>query len=111
MAYQYNLYMDQGSDFSIDLTLLDDTGVCINLTGYEVYAQFKKGYGTKISFEMCTSVLNALAGEINLFYCADDSMERMYGSHVYDIKIYNPTTDTMLRVVEGDLVITPGVTL
>lgn len=110
MAFQYNLYMDQGSDFSIDLTLSDDTGKSIDLTGFEVYAQFKKGYGTKISYEMCATVIDAVKGEINLFYSADDSLERFYGSHVYDIKIYNPTTDVMLRVLEGDLVITPGVT-
>ena len=111
MAFRYDLYVDQGSDYSIELTLSDESGHPLDYTGYDVYAQFKKGYGSNTSYAMFVTEIDPVLGKINLYYSAEDSSQLRSGSYVYDIKINHCRSDETLRVVEGDLILIPGVTV
>lgn len=110
MAYIFNLYLDQGSDYSYDVQLTDNNGDILPLVGYEVYAQFRKSYGSNTVYNFIVTVTDVDNGIINLFFAAEDSMLIQSGIFVYDIKIFNTDTTYTLRVIEGELLVSPGVT-
>lgn len=111
MAFKFNLYLDQGSDYIIEMGLLDDLGKEINITDFQLYAQFRKGYGSKKSYNFKTTEIDAPTGTISLEYSAAESSLLTPGSYVYDVVLYNPTISYTLRVVEGELIVSPGVTI
>ena len=44
MAIIANLFIDQGTDFSINVDVTDALGEVLNLTGYSTAAQIRKTY-------------------------------------------------------------------
>ena len=46
MAIIANLFIDQGTDFSIVVDVTDATGEVLDLTGYSSAAQIRKTYGS-----------------------------------------------------------------
>ena len=46
MAIIANLFIDQGTDFSIVVDVTDATGSVLDLSGYSAAAQIRKTYGS-----------------------------------------------------------------
>ena len=44
MAILANLFIDQGTDFSITVDVTDSTGEILNMTGYSAAGQIRKTY-------------------------------------------------------------------
>ena len=54
MAIIANLYIDQGTDFSITVDCTDVSGEVLNLTGYTAAAQIRKTYSSStVSATFC----------------------------------------------------------
>ena len=51
MAIIANLYIDQGTDFSITVDVTDSAGDILNLTGYTASAQIRKTYSSSSVFK------------------------------------------------------------
>ena len=108
MAIIANLYIDQGTDFSITVDCTDVSGEVLNLTGYTAAAQMRKTYSSStISATFATSI-NASAGQVTLTDTQTSGLES--GRYVYDLNITKTSTSETTRVVEGQAILTPGVT-
>ena len=110
MAIIANLFIDQGTDFSVVVDVQDATGSVQNLTGYTSAAQIRKTYGSSnVSTSFTTSHGNASEGKITMSLTDTQTSGLEAGRYVYDLNITSGG-GTTTRVVEGQAIITPGVT-
>jgi len=108
MATKANLVVDQGATFSTDLTLEDENGNPISLTGYTANSQMRKWYTSSNVAAVFTTAINLANAIITLSLTSDQTGNLDYGRYVYDVEISNGTT--VSRVVEGIVTVTPQVT-
>jgi hypothetical protein len=108
MATIQNLYIDQGTTFSLSLLVDDQNGDSKDLTDYTVAAQMRKSYYTATAKNFDAEISSPLDGEITISLTAANSSGIKAGRYVYDIEISND--DETLRVLEGIVVINPEVT-
>jgi hypothetical protein len=108
MAQLVNLVVDQGSDFVATLDVEDSIGTPIDLQPYNVRGQIRKTYQSlnKVEFG-CTKTTNQ--GEVKLSLTAAQTAVMKDGRYVYDIEIVHATAGTVIRVVEGQITVTPRV--
>jgi hypothetical protein len=96
MAIIANLYIDQGTDFTITVDVTDAAGDVLDLTNYTALAQIRKTYSSSsVSVAFSTSI-SATNGQVTL--SLNDTQTSSLGAG-------GITT----RVVEGQAVVTPGV--
>ena len=110
MAIIANLYIDQGTDYSVTIDCTDSAGEVLNLTGYTAAAQMRKTYGSSTISATFTTSINASAGQVTLSLTDTQTSALEAGRYVYDLNITKTSTSATTRVVEGQAVLTPGVT-
>ena len=113
MAAIANLIIDQGANFSSDVTVKDANGNAFNLTGYTAEAKMAKGYSSTRTRTTITSTIatDATTGVVSLTLtstqtAALDAPER----YVYDVEITQTSSGTVTRVIEGIITVRPNVT-
>jgi hypothetical protein len=108
MATKANLVIDQGSTFSTDLTLTDENGDPLILSGYTANSQIRRWYtSSNVSASFSTSI-NVESGVISLTLTANQTSNLVFGRYVYDVEITNDSE--VSRIVEGIVSVTPQVT-
>jgi len=108
MATKANLVIDQGTTYSTDLNLTDENGDALDLSGYSANSQIRKHYTSSNSVAFTVSV-NAIAGVITLSLSANQTSNLTSGRYVYDVEIAD-ASNTISRIVEGIVTVTPQVT-
>lgn len=108
MALVVDINIDQGSDFSRVLTVVNDNGTPVNLTGYTAYSQFRKSYTSTTSYQFATTVTNAALGQITIALVGSASSLIKAGRYLYDVEVVSLTSK--LRVFQGLVTISPEVT-
>lgn len=113
MAAIANLTIDQGANFSSNITVKDANGNNFNLTGYTTSAKMARGYASTRTRTTITSAVatDPLSGVVALSLTGAqtsvlDSPER----YVYDVEITETSTGVITRVIEGIITTRPNVT-
>ena len=109
MAIHSNLFIDQGSTFSVDIDVTDTDGNALDLTNYTVAGQIRKTYASLTATDFTATVENATGGTVRIKLTATQTNDLKAGRYVYDVEITSPDS-TVTRVVEGQVEIMPGVT-
>lgn len=107
MATKANLVIDQGATFSTDLTLTDENGDMLLLSGYTANSQLRKWYTSSNAVSFTTNI-NTSSGVISLSLTSNQTSNLVAGRYVYDVEISDGST--ISRVVEGIITVTPNVT-
>lgn len=109
MAQLVNLVIDQGSDFVATLDVEDSIGNALDLGPYNVRGQVRKTYTSLSATEIqCTKTDNR--GEVKLSLTNAQTSTMRDGRYVYDIEIVHALLGTVIRVVEGQVTVTPRAT-
>jgi len=108
MATIQNLYIDQGTTYSLTITVSDQNGDVKDLTDYTVRGQLRKSYYSSTSTSFTASATSPTDGEITISLTATQTSALKAGRYVYDIEIQND--EETLRVLEGIVVLNPEVT-
>ena len=108
MATIQNLYIDQGTTFSLSVIVGDINGDPKNLTNYTAAAQMRKSYYTNTAIDFNTNITLPLDGEVTISLSAEETSAIKAGRYVYDIELTGE--NETLRVLEGIVVINPEVT-
>lgn len=110
MAAVKNLYVDQGTDFSVQLTIYDDNNSPWDLTGYTGQAKIRKSYysSTSVNFVLSFHAVRT-TGIITLELNSSQTSLLEQGRYLYDVVITN-SSNKKTRVIEGIVTINPGVT-
>lgn len=109
MAAKVDAIVEQGSDFSFTLSVLDSSGIPVDLTGYSITSQIKEYYGAN-SIAAFAVVLASPAVSCVLSLTAANTGAMDWGRYVYDVLMLD-TANTHTRLMEGELTVTPAVTV
>ena len=108
-AATYNLVIDQGSDFALDL-VVKESGTALNLTNYSGRAQLRTSVtASSASASFTVTKTDAAAGKLKMELAAATSSAISAGQYVYDLEIESGG-GTVTRLMEGNVKVTPEVT-
>ena len=87
----------------------DAQGDAINLSGYTAESQIRKSYYSTTANNFTATVTDAATGEITLSMTAANTANLSPSRYLYDLVITAPD-ETKTRVIEGIVVVLPGIT-
>lgn len=108
MATVQNLYIDQGTTFSLSVTVSDQFGDAKNLSEYTAASQLRKSYYSNSSIDFTSEITSPADGEVTISLTAEETSALKSGRYVYDIEIYSELET--IRILEGIVVVNPEVT-
>lgn len=108
MATIQNLYIDQGTTYSLTITVSDQNGDIKDLTDYTVAAQMRKSYYSSTATSFTATASSPTDGEVTISLTATQTSALKSGRYVYDIEI--ESDEETLRILEGIVVVNPEVT-
>lgn len=106
MATKANLVIDQGSTFASSIDILDENDEPVVLTNYTARGQIRKHYSSSNSVSFTTTLAN---GSLVISLTANQTANMVSGRYVYDLELVDPA-NTVLRILEGIVTVTPEVT-
>ena len=110
-AANYDLVIDQGSTFVIDL-VVKQSGSVFDLTGYGVRAKMKTSKSaTEDAAVFDCSIEDIATGTLKMELDASVSAGLSPGLYVYDLEIHTVDNDIVKRLIEGTVNITAGITV
>jgi hypothetical protein len=115
MATYEEITIDQGSDVTIQLELVDTEGAVRDLTNYTVAAKMKKNYNSdSADTTTFSSVITQAAQGIATLTLTNTQTDALKaGRYVYDVELSFVDSDSntiVERILEGRIQVTPSVT-
>lgn len=111
-AGTYDIIVDQGSDYALEVTVKDDTSTVSDLTGYSARSQMrdKKSSSTVTASFTCTIADDPTTGKIEMTLSNSVSKDIPAGSYYYDLEIYTDSDAVVKRILQGKVTVTQEVT-
>lgn len=116
MAVSYNIVIDQGADFFIDINYDNPNGTPVNLTGYSSAMQIRSLPSSPDSVLSLTSAagggitITALTGLVSVHATATQTRAIDEGTYYYDLEITDNFTGVVTRLVQGQALVSAEVT-
>ena len=109
-AGKYDIVIDQGSDFAIEVQIQQDSAN-VNLSTHSARAQLRPTptSSTKTADFTCT-VVNASHGKIKMSLINTTTASIANGKYYYDLELVNTSASSVTRLLEGVARVTPEVT-
>ena len=112
-GYQ-NLYVEQGSTFEISITLDDVYGQNYDLTNATAKGQIRKSYYSVNTTAVFATTIDQSSATIALSLDSNQTANIAPGRYVYDTVVSFPgapgTANTVVRILEGVIDVSPSVT-
>ena len=109
MATKSNIVIEQGTDFSLEVSVTQANGAVFDLTNYTAASKLKKHWSSSTSYTLTATVTDGSGGEVTISANNSTSDNIKPGRYKYDIEVTS-NTGTVTRVVEGIATVTPGIT-
>lgn len=110
MASYTELFIDSGSNFDLNLYVIDDsTNSKADLSGYGVVSRIRKSYAANTYASFTSTIINGTEGIINISMNAQSTAAMKSGRYVFDVEVTD-TTGRVTRILEGIVTVTPEVT-
>jgi len=109
MSARADIIIDQGTTFSTVVTVTEDTGGVVNLTGYSANAMIRKHHTSSTITKTFTITNGGTNGQLTLALDAANTAAMDSGRYVYDVKVTSGGY-VVSRVVEGLVTVNPNVT-
>lgn len=109
--YAVNLTINGGSDFSNTFTVKQPNGNAFNLDGYTGTSQMAKSVaigatlGAVATFNV--GFTSAIGGKLKISLGSTSTRNLSGGRYVYDVLVSSGST--VYKIVEGDLIVKPGI--
>lgn len=110
MAARADIVIDQGTTFTTSLNLTDNTGAPLNLTGYTAEGQIRQWYTSSTYNQFNVTIPDPTNGQVILSLDSNTTSSMAYGRYVYDLITIDSGSNTITRIVEGTVTVTPAVT-
>lgn len=109
MAAYAELTLDQGTDYAGQITLSNDDGTPLDVTGSTFQCQVRKSYfSANATANLDMTILDAANGVVRLTLDAANTATIKSGRYLYDIK-RTDANNQVTRLVEGIITVTPQV--
>lgn len=111
MAGYVEFFIDQGATFNTVINLSDDlTNANLNIAGYSVQSQLRRSYySANASANLFCYISDAANGQVSLSLTAGQTSELKPGRYLFDVIATTPS-NTVNRILEGIVTVSPGVT-
>jgi hypothetical protein len=107
---RYDIVIDQGSDFALQLVLKNDSGP-VDLSLYNVRGEIRPSYSSAtITATFTCTVTNAAGGTIKIELANATTTGLSPGVYVYDLEIYRSGDTSVSRILQGKATVTAQVT-
>jgi len=107
-AGTYNIKIDQGSDFSLQLTVQED-GSAKNLTGFSARAQLRPTIDSStLTATFTCTITNASNGILTMSLANTVTDDIDVGQYFYDLELFTGTTSQ--RLIQGTATVAGEVT-
>lgn len=107
MAQKVNLVIDQGSDFFAKFELSDDYDEPLLVNDYTARGQLRPHHNSN-SYYTFSCTLNT--GELIISMTAEQTASVEAQRYVYDVELVDTVANSVTRIVEGFVTVTPEVT-
>ena len=107
-AKPMNLTLEQGTDFSVNLTVRNSDGSPLNLLGYTASSEVRKHYTSSTKYPFDVTFADRAQGKISLTMTDTATALINEGRYVYDVYITS-SNGNKSRVIAGMLFVSPGV--
>lgn len=105
--------VQQGATFTLNFTAYTSTALttAYDFTGYTLAAKARRHYdSTAAAVSFTATILSATAGTGRLALTSTQTAALTEGYYVYDVEATNSTGASVLRILEGRMLVTPQVT-
>jgi hypothetical protein len=109
-AININLTLEQGTDYDVEFTIKNDDGSPLNLTDYDAASIIRKTYTSVTSYPFQVTFVDRISGEIKISMGSSVTTTLKEGRYMYDVVLTSPNSKKS-RVIQGNLLVTPGVTV
>lgn len=109
MAYRFDLRIDQGATFGLDIECQDENSQPVDLTGYRAAAQIRFRHSDDNAAAVFLCTVSAELGVVNLELNAAQTAALARTSGVWDCELTAPD-GTVSRLAEGKVSVSPEVT-
>lgn len=107
MAKRVNLIIDQGTTFSSTFELVDDFDDALIVNDFTARGQIRKHYSSNSYTNFtCTLTDGQLVISLDAVQTANLTPQR----YVYDVELIDTVANSVTRIVEGFVTVTPEVT-
>ena len=114
VAGNYDLNIDQGAEFVLQLTIQQADETDFDLTNFTPKAQIRKAYAGDVAAEFVCTKLDEQGGILQLALTAAQTALLVDIEYVWDVIIYEgatlPTATQVIRLLGGIANVTPSVT-
>ena len=114
MAATANLIIEQGATFTSDVTVRGIDGGVFDLSGYSASAKMALGYAsTRTRTTINTSINNdPTTGIITLSLSPTETSNlEAPARYVYDVELLKASDNSVIRVIQGIITVSPNVTI
>jgi len=104
-AAQYDLTIEQGATWTLELVWKDETGTPIPLTGYTAKLWIKSAYSSTAEVQLSEASgisIDGPNGKLTATLTAAQTTALAAGAYVYDLKLTSPG-GIATRLLEGDV--------
>lgn len=108
MAQRFNINIDEGATWNLDVQYLDENNDKIDISGYSARMQIR-GRGDIVA-ELTTANGSIVIEDDTIKLTMSDAVTSTMSSvfMVYDLEIY--TSAEVIRLIEGSVIVSPNVT-
>lgn len=106
MSTKAHIIIEQGATYASTIELLDENDEPVDVTNYTARGQIRRHYSSLNAVNFTTSLAN---GSLVISLTANQTANMLYGRYVYDIELVDPV-NTVVRILEGIVTVTPEVT-
>ena len=111
MTATANLTIEQSANFSAVITVNHSNNDSYNLSSYTSYASLRRSYSAANAISFTVTNSDTDNGEITISLTHDQTSNLSYGGYVYDVIAQNDGNDSVIRIVEGQVLIAERVTV
>lgn len=109
-AGNYDIVIDQGADFSLQIAIAQD-GTAINLSNHTASAQLRPTPSSDtLTATFTCSITDAANGVLKMSLGYATTANISSGKYYYDLELYNSSSNTMARLIQGVARVTQNVT-
>lgn len=116
MAVAYNVEIDQGADWFLDVNYDNPNGTPVNLTGYTAALQLRSTPADSTAVLSLTSAagggitITPLTGLVSIHATANQTTIIDEGTYYYDLEITDAYTGVVTRLIQGQAIVSAEVT-
>lgn len=109
MVPEYNLFIDQGTTFTTEITITNDDGISVDLSSATFAAQARKSFTSQTAYPFTITLGNdGTDGKVILSMTAAQTGAMQAGRYVYDAEY--KIGEVVVRFLKGLVTIFPSAT-